>query len=338
MKEIISQIQNETTKEIKQATTLAQLENIKTVTLGKKGKLTELLKSIAQFPPDQRPGIGAEINTAKQAISAYIESKQTELQTQEINTRLYQNQPDISQPSRMCLEGKSHPITQVIQEITAIFARLGFSIESGPDIETEYYNFETLNIPSDHPARDMHDTFYLTNGTLLRTHTSPAQIHTMETQKPPIKIIVPGTVYRCDSDVTHSPVFHQIEGLYVDQNVTFSQLKGTLELFIQELFGKDKKVRFRPSYFPFTEPSAEVDVQCVMCNGKGCPTCKQAGWLEILGCGMVNRNVFRSVNIDPNIYSGFAFGLGIERIAMLKFAITDIRLFYENDLRFLNQF
>lgn len=334
----IEQIKKETQSKIQSSETLAQIEEIKISILGKKGILTDLLKGISQLPADQKPQMGALINQLKNKLLTQLNDRYQQLKTKELETKLFQNQPDITLPEKNLSQGKTHPLNIITEEIKTIFKRMNFSIETGPDIETEYYNFEALNIPSDHPARDMHDTFYLTNGTLLRTHTSPVQIHVMENQKSPIKIIVPGTVYRCDADITHSPVFHQIEGLYVDKNVTFAHLKGTLEFFIQELFGKDKKVRFRPSYFPFTEPSAEVDVQCVMCEGKGCNVCKHTGWLEILGCGMVNKNVFRHVKIDPNEFTGFAFGMGIERIAMLKYRINDIRLFYENDLRFLNQF
>ena len=236
------------------------------------------------------------------------------------------------------MTGTLHPITQIMEEITSIFFGLGFQVEEGPEIETDYYNFEALNIPKDHPARDMQDTFYIEDETVLRTHTSPVQIHTMENREPPLRIIAPGKVYRCDSDVSHTPMFHQIEGLMVDKGVSFSHLKGIMNIFLQEVFGKDTKIRFRPSFFPFTCPSAEVDIQCVICNGKGCRVCSQTGWLEILGAGMVDPAVFKSVGYDSEKWAGFAFGLGIERIAMLKFGINDIRLFFENDLRFLKQF
>ena len=324
--------------DIQQAVSTQVLEEIRVKFLGKKGMLTEVLKGMATLDVTERPLIGQVANQVKTDIQQLYQERVTGLQRQERDARLRDEAVDVSLPGYGTDLGLRHPLNQVLLEVTAIFQDLGFSVQEGPDVESDYYNFEALNIPKDHPARDMHDTFYLKNGDVLRTHTSPVQIRTMTQQTPPIRIIVPGKVYRCDTDVTHSPMFHQIEGLYVDKDVTFSQLKGTLSHFLKTFFGQDKKVRFRPSYFPFTEPSTEVDVECVKCEGHGCNVCKRTGWLEILGAGMVNRKVFDSVGYDPDQVTGFAFGLGIERLAMLKFGIPDIRFFYENDKRFLGQF
>jgi phenylalanyl-tRNA synthetase alpha chain len=334
----LSQLQIDSISFIQQASSLPRLEEIKTQVLGKTGALTDVLKGLKDLPNDQKPIIGQLANTVKTEISAALDLKRTQLEDAELTAKLSQTSIDITLPGIAVTIGKTHPITQTIDHIVSLCKQLGFSVASGPDIETEHANFEALNIPKNHPARDMHDTFYMKNGDVLRTHTSPAQIHAMMAQKPPIKIIVPGKVYRCDADITHSPMFHQIEGLYVDKNVTFAHLKGTLEWLLKELFGKNQKVRFRPSYFPFTEPSTEVDVACFKCNGDGCNLCKKTGWLEILGAGMVNKNVFRHVDYDAEQVTGFAFGLGVDRIAMLKFGISDIRLLYENDSRFLKQF
>jgi phenylalanyl-tRNA synthetase alpha chain len=317
---------------------LTALEEYKISLLGKKGELTQILKGVGQLSPEERPLIGKLANEVKQKLASIIQEKQNKLEQEQLEQKLLSDNTDITLPSKKIPLGKKHILNQVIEEISDIFQRLGFSIKEGPDIENDFYNFKALNIPDDHPARDMHDTFYLKNNHVMRTHTSPVQIRVMEKSKPPLKFIVPGKVYRCDADVTHSPVFQQVEGLFVDKNVTCSELKGTLSFFLREMFGKDKKVRFRPSYFPFTEPSTEVDVQCVKCKGKGCNLCKQTGWLEILGAGMVNRQVFRYAKYDPDQVTGFAFGMGVERIAMLKYAVHDIRLFYENDIRFLKQF
>lgn len=323
---------------IVQADSSRSLEDVKTLLIGKKGRLTDVLKHLGQLGPEERPRVGKLANEIKERIQELIDNRKKELDDKELHEKLQRSAVDVTLPPTGIKTGRRHPINQVLDELLDIFTRLGFSVKSGRDVEDDYYNFEALNIPADHPSRDMHDTFYLKSGNVLRTHTSPVQVHEMEKHKPPIKIVVPGKVYRCDSDVSHSPIFHQLEGLYVDKNVTFAHLKGTLEFFLHELFGKDKKVRFRPSYFPFTEPSTEIDVECVNCNGKGCSTCKQTGWIEILGAGMVNRNVFRAVGYNPEEITGFAFGIGIDRVTMLKFGIHDIRLLYENDIRFLNQF
>jgi phenylalanyl-tRNA synthetase alpha chain len=334
----LNDLKNEAFLAIEKALNTGNIEQLRQVYLGKKGLLTEQLKQVASLPIEQRPLIGKLANTIKQDIHLKLDTVGKAFEEAELNNRLSHDTYDVSLPNIGPKSGHFHPITQTIKEITAIFAQLGFSVKTGPDIENDMTNFEKLNIPADHPSRDMHDTFYLKNGNLLRTHTSPVQIRTMLKEKPPIKILAPGKVFRCDADASHSPVFHQIEGLLVDKGVTFAQLMGTLEFFLHSYFGKHKKVRFRPSYFPFTEPSTEVDVACVMCDGKGCSLCKQTGWLEILGAGMVQRKVLENVDIDPDIYTGFAFGLGIDRMAMLKYRIKDIRLLYENDCRFLKQF
>jgi phenylalanyl-tRNA synthetase alpha chain len=311
-----------------------QLEQIRIDFLGKKGLLQGLMKDLRNASPEEKPKLGKDINLLKQHVEQEINNKTLGSKS----TGKPKDTFDTTLPGRKELTGTLHPITQIMEEITSIFFGLGFQVEEGPEIETDYYNFEALNIPKDHPARDMQDTFYIEDETVLRTHTSPVQIHTMENREPPLRIIAPGKVYRCDSDVSHTPMFHQIEGLMVDKGVSFSHLKGIMNIFLQEVFGKDTKIRFRPSFFPFTCPSAEVDIQCVICNGKGCRVCSQTGWLEILGAGMVDPAVFKSVGYDSEKWTGFAFGLGIERIAMLKFGINDIRLFFENDLRFLKQF
>ena len=311
-----------------------QLEQIRIDFLGKKGLLQGLMKDLRNASPEEKPKLGKDINLLKQYIEQELNKKKLGFKSAGKPEDTF----DTTLPGRKELTGTLHPITQIMEEITSIFFGLGFQVEEGPEIETDYYNFEALNIPKDHPARDMQDTFYIEDETVLRTHTSPVQIHTMENSEPPLRIIAPGKVYRCDSDVSHTPMFHQIEGLMVDKGVSFSHLKGIMNIFLQEVFGKDTKIRFRPSFFPFTCPSAEVDIQCVICNGKGCRVCSQTGWLEILGAGMVDPAVFKSVGYDSEKWTGFAFGLGIERIAMLKFGINDIRLFFENDLRFLKQF
>ena len=311
-----------------------QLEQIRIDFLGKKGLLQGLMKELRKASPEEKPKLGKDINLLKKHVEQEINNKTLGSKSAGKPEVTF----DTTLPGRKELIGTLHPITQIMEEITSIFFGLGFQVEEGPEIETDYYNFEALNIPKDHPARDMQDTFYIEDETVLRTHTSPVQIHTMENREPPLRIIAPGKVYRCDSDVSHTPMFHQIEGLMVDKGMSFSHLKGIMNIFLQEVFGKDTKIRFRPSFFPFTCPSAEVDIQCVICNGKGCRVCSQTGWLEILGAGMVDPAVFKSVGYDSEKWTGFAFGLGIERIAMLKFGINDIRLFFENDLRFLKQF
>lgn len=335
----LGQLELDTLPLIDAAETVKSIEEIRINVLGKKGQLTDILKALGQVSAEERPAIGQIANAVKHRLSEKIDAKLTLLQEADLEAKLAADAVDITLPARKSPRGTKHPLNEVAEEVLACLERLGFSMKEGPDIESEYYNFEALNIPAHHPARDMHDTFYVNPGQVLRTHTSPVQIRSMKSMKTPLKIAAHGKVFRCDADVTHSPVFHQIEGLYVDsEQVTFSQLKGTLDFFLKELFGSDKKVRFRPSYFPFTEPSAEVDVACVQCSGQGCSFCKHTGWLEILGAGLVHRNVFRSVGYNPDEVSGFAFGLGIERVAMLKYKINDIRLFYDNDMRFLKQF
>ncbi|MFA4966602.1 MAG: phenylalanine--tRNA ligase subunit alpha [Candidatus Margulisiibacteriota bacterium] len=334
----IKAIEEEAVSSIKEVSGAKELEVLNVRYLGRKGLLTELLKNLKNLPDGERPNFGKALNESKTRIKNLIDEKMTLLSGQQTSQKLKTDRIDITLPPTGAARGKLHPITQVMDELLDIFTRMGFSIAEGPDVETEYYNFEALNIPKYHPSRDMWSTLWIDEKLLLRTHTSPVQIRVMEKRKPPLAIIAPGRVYRRDADITHSTVFHQLEGLLVDTNVTFGDLKGALTGFLHQVFGKDKKVRFRPSYFPFTEPSAEVDVQCVMCRGAGCRVCSNTGWLEILGSGMVDPNVFKYVNYDAEKYTGFAFGVGVERVAMLKYGIDDIRLFYENDLRFLRQF
>lgn len=315
-----------------------ELEKARVAYLGKKGKISEILKRVGTLSPDQRPQLGKRSNEIKAALERTISSKTAELLEASRAERFRTETLDLSLPGRRVSVGSLHPVTTIMQEISAALVPLGFVIEEGPDIESDYYNFEALNIPKDHPAREMQDTFYLSQDFLLRTHTSPVQIRTMEKYSPPMRVIAPGTVYRCDSDVTHTPMFHQVEGFVVDKKVSFAQLKGLLTTFVHTIFGDDVALRFRPSFFPFTEPSAEVDIRCVICKGDGCRVCKDTGWLEILGAGMIDPEVFKSVGYDPDKYSGFAFGMGVERIAMLKYGIKDLRMFFENDIRFLQQF
>ena len=334
MIEIINKFRHDFDFRLNSVANPKQLEQIRIDFLGKKGLLQGLMKDLRNASPEEKPKLGKDINLLKQHVEQELNNKKLGSKSAGKPEDTF----DTTLPGRKELTGTLHPITQIMEEINSIFFGLGFQVEEGPEIETDYYNFEALNIPKDHPARDMQDTFYIEDETVLRTHTSPVQIHTMENREPPLRIIAPGKVYRCDSDVSHTPMFHQIEGLMVDKGVSFSHLKGIMNIFLQEVFGKDTKIRFRPSFFPFTCPSAEVDIQCVICNGKGCRVCSQTGWLEILGAGMVDPAVFKSVGYDSEKWTGFAFGLGIERIAMLKFGINDIRLFFENDLRFLKQF
>ncbi len=333
--ESLEKLRRQALEEIKKAPDEKALEAARIKFLGRKGELTKVLKSIAKLPPELKPVIGRLANQIKKELEAALSKAQ-----QELKRRAEERLPglDLTLPGRPYPLGKKHPITQVMDEICEIFLRMGFSVATGPEVELDYYNFEALNIPPDHPARDMQATFYISPEVVLRTHTSPIQIRAMEALKPPLRIIAPGKVYRCDSDVTHTPMFHQIEGLMVDHRVSFSDLKGLLTVFAQETFGGKTRVRFRPSYFPFTEPSVEMDISCVICDGEGCRVCGQTGWLEILGAGMVHPNVFRAVGYDPEEWAGLAFGLGVERIAMLKYGIDDIRLFYENHLKFLEQF
>lgn len=320
------------------AADLRALDDVRVAYLGKKGELTSLLKSLGQVDASERPQVGAKINEAKVVLQQDLATRKAALEEAALSASLLAEQVDVSLPGRRPSTGGLHPVTQAMYRIEEIFTGAGYEVVSGPEVENDYYNFEALNIPSHHPARAMHDTFYFGDGTLLRTHTSPSQVHTMEKQAPPIRVICPGRVYRRDSDLTHSPMFHQVEGLVVDEGISFADLKGTVIDFLQRFFEKDLEVRFRPSYFPFTEPSAEVDVQCVHCLGKGCRVCSNTGWLEVMGCGMVHPNVLDMANIDTEVYSAFAFGFGGDRLAMLLYEVDDLRLFFENDLRFLRQF
>jgi phenylalanyl-tRNA synthetase alpha chain len=317
---------------------VAGLEEIRVQWLGRKGALTERLKALGTLPASERPAAGARINSAKQTLQSAIETRRGELERQAIEGALRAGAIDVTLPGRGERLGGVHPITLTRLRIEEIFRRAGFQVAQGPEIENEFYNFEALNIPANHPARALHDTFYLKDGHLLRTHTSPVQIRAMQSQKPPIALIAPGRVYRVDSDVSHSPMFHQVEGLFVDEAVSFANLKAILHRFMEAFFEQDLSMRLRASYFPFTEPSAEVDITCVLCQGRGCRVCKQTGWLEIAGCGMVHPRVFSACGIDPERYTGYAFGAGIERLAMLRYGVNDLRLFFENDLRFLAPF
>jgi phenylalanyl-tRNA synthetase alpha chain len=334
----IVNLEKEFEEKIKDVSTLEELEKLRVEFVGRKGKVTELLKQIPKLPPEERKEFGKTCNQLKKRIETLIKEKGRQLKEKEKQERLRKEQIDVTLPGRRRPIGALHPVTKTLKEIVRFFTGLGFAVAEGPEVETDFYNFEALNIPKGHPAREMQDTFYVSDEVVLRTHTSPVQVRVMEKQEPPIQIIAPGKVYRKDADVTHTPMFHQVEGLMVDERVTFADLKGILELFLKEIFGSKTKVRFRPSYFPFTEPSAEVDIGCVICGGKGCKVCKGTGWLEILGCGMVDPAVFKAVGINPDLYQGFAFGMGVERIAMLKYGIDDLRLFFENDVRFLRQF
>ena len=325
-------------KELRTVENRETLANLRVKYLGKKSQVSHAMKFLAEFSPEHRPVAGKAINAVKQLLEELYAQRDRQLGEVEKQRKLLEERIDVTLPGRRQPYGKKHPLTQVMEEIQEIFVGLGFAIEGGPEVELDYYNFEALNFPKNHPSRDMQDTFFVNEDVVLRTHTSPVQIRVMEKTAPPVRFIAPGRTYRHDADITHSPVFHQVEGFLVDRNVTMGDLKGILALFVHQMFGAGTKLRFRPSFFPFTEPSAEVDISCVMCHGKGCRVCKQAGWLEILGSGMIHPNVFAYVNYDPEKYSGYAFGMGVERIAMLKFGIDDIRLFFENDLRFLEQF
>lgn len=338
MREQLEQLRRQALDAIAAATSEDALQEVRVRFLGRKGELTGLMKGLGALPPDERPVVGQLVNTVKDEVEASIEQALSTARSEATAKRLASERIDVTLPGRGRRQGSKHPVTLVIEEVSEIFAGLGFSVAEGPEIEHDWYNFEALNFPPEHPARDMQDTFFVENELLLRTHTSPVQIRTMLKQKPPVRIIAPGTVYRCDSDATHSPMFHQVEGLMVDNKVSFADLKGILTTFTNQLFGQKTGVRLRPSFFPFTEPSAEVDIACVICGGSGCRVCKQTGWLEILGAGMVDPEVFRHVGYDPETISGFAFGMGVERIAMLKYGISDMRLLFENDVRFLRQF
>jgi len=336
---LINKIITDAKKSIASAIDLKALDDSRVLFLGKKGELTDLLKGLGKLSKEERPAMGEAINEAKVKIQNLIESRKEELEEVALQKRLLEERIDVTLPGRNIEKGGLHPITQTLHHIQNIFAKSGFEIEIGPEIEDDFHNFSALNIPEHHPARAMHDTFYFDANTVLRTHTSPVQIRTLQRQKPPVRVIAPGKVYRCDSDVTHTPMFHQVEGLIVDKEASFAQLKGLLIDFLRAYFEKDDlKVRFRPSYFPFTEPSAEADIECVICGGDGCRVCKKSGWLEVLGCGVVHPNVLSAVKIDPNEFSGLAFGMGVERLAMLRYSVNDLRLFFENDIRFLNQF
>jgi len=334
----LGDILTESQEAIGQASDLKTLDQVRVRYLGKKGELTALLKSLGDIDPQARPEVGARINQAKQTVQSRLEERKAALKGDQLADALAGDAVDVTLAGRRVSTGGLHPVTQAMYRIEEIFVGAGYGVVYGPEIENDYYNFEALNIPAHHPARAMHDTFYFGDGMLLRTHTSPSQVHTMETQAPPIRVICPGRVYRRDSDLTHSPMFHQVEGLVIDKGISFADLKGTVIEFLQKFFEKDLDVRFRPSYFPFTEPSAEVDVQCVHCLGDGCRVCSQTGWLEVMGCGLVHPNVLSMSGIDPEEYSGFAFGFGGDRLAMLLYEVDDLRLFFENDVRFLRQF
>lgn len=325
-------------KELPMVRSLQELEEMRRQYLGKKSPLTLILRQLGELSEEERPLLGRKLNEIKEKLTVLFGHYEKQLELKELEESLTIEKLDITLPGISPPRGHRHPINQVLSEIEQIFVSMGFKIAYGPDIETDYNNFEALNIPADHPARDMQDTFYLTGGQLLRTHTSPVQIRVMQKQKPPIAIIAPGKVYRCDADISHSPMFHQVEGLLVDRKVSFADLKGVLIKFAQEMFGQETVARFRPSYFPFTEPSAEMDIQCIFCQGAGCRVCQQTGWLEVVGCGLVHPAVFENVGINPRENCGFAFGMGVERLTMLKFGINDIRLFFEGDWRFLSQF
>jgi phenylalanyl-tRNA synthetase alpha chain len=323
---------------------LSELQQLRVKYLGKKGLVTSKLKTLSTIPSELRPAYGKTLNEVKGYIKEEIGKRESLLKKEEFERRTLSDAIDITLPGKFTSFGREHPINKVLSEIIRIFVSMGFEVEEGPEVELDYYNFEALNIPKDHPARDMQDTFYISStgsfgeDIVLRTHTSPVQIRVMEKRKPPLKIVAPGKVYRCDADISHTPMFHQVEGFMVDTDIAFSDLKGVLESFIHGFFDVETPVRFRPSFFPFTEPSAEVDIGCIFCSGKGCRVCKNTGWLEILGAGMINPRVFEMVRYDPELYIGFAFGMGVERLTMLKYSIDDIRLFFENDMRFLKQF
>jgi phenylalanyl-tRNA synthetase alpha chain len=329
----------EAVAELASCKSLAELEQAKARYLGKNGKLTEQLKLLGKLPPEERKAAGAQINSAKEALEAALRQRKQAIQEEHLARQLAGEALDITLPGRGVGVGGPHPVILSMQRIEFLFASMGFAVAEGPEIETDFYNFTALNIPENHPARAMHDTFYVDADLMLRTHTSPVQIRHMLEDRPPLKIIAPGRVYRCDSDITHTPMFHQVEGLWVDEQVSFAHLKGVLADFMQCFFEReDLPVRFRPSFFPFTEPSAEMDIGCVNCGGKGCRVCSHTGWLEVLGCGMVHPNVFRHVNVDSERWRGFAFGLGVERLAMLRYGVDDLRMFFQNDMRFLGQF
>jgi phenylalanyl-tRNA synthetase alpha chain len=337
MKDILS-IKELAEKEIKKALDVKSVNDIRIKYLGKRGLLTDKVKVLGSIAKENRPEYGRVLNEVKNYIEALIVEQERIFKTAELDKALKTQRIDVTVPGCFTPSGHLHPTTKIFNEIIDVFLSLGFRIEEGPEVESDYYNFEALNFPKEHPARDMQDTFYITDDVVLRTHTSPVQMRVMEKNKPPLKVIVPGKVYRCDADVSHTPMFQQLEGFMVDEKISMSDLKGVLEVFIHSIFGPKTPVRFRPSFFPFTEPSAEIDIGCIICKGAGCKVCKNSGWLEVLGAGMINPRVFEYAGYDPDIYTGFAFGMGIERITMLKYGIDDIRLFFENDKRFLEQF
>lgn len=334
----VNEILAQATHAIEKAKTCDELDTIRVDYLGKKGQLTDILKSLGQLSAEERPKLGQRVNQVKKTIAEMVEEKREHFEELELVRQLALDAIDVSLPGRNNQVGTLHPVSQVRRRINEFFQTMGFEVVEGPEVETDYYNFEALNIPAHHPARAMHDTFYFGDGRLLRTHTSPVQIRSMQERTPPLRLIAPGRVYRCDSDITHTPMFHQVEGLLIDESASMAGLKGILSDFFAFFFGKTLGLRFRPSYFPFTEPSAEVDVECVQCDGKGCRICKHTGWLEVLGCGMVHPNVLNAVNIDSEQYRGWAFGMGIDRLAMLYFQIDDLRTMFENDIKFLRQF
>lgn len=340
MKEKLKQIRTAALEQLDAADSTEKLEQLRVKFLGKKGELTAVLRGMGALSPEERPAVGQIANEIREAVEKMIADKKEKLSAELLQRRLESEKIDVTMPAKRFNLGHRHPLAQVEDEMCSIFRSMGFDIEDGPEVETDYYNFQALNTPENHPARDAQDTFYITDNILLRSQTSSVQVHAMERAgKPPIRVVSPGRVYRSDAvDATHSPMFHQLEGLVVDKDITMGDLKGTLETFARRMFGNDTKIRFRPHHFPFTEPSAEIDISCFMCGGKGCKVCKGEGWIEILGAGMVHPNVLRCSGIEPDVYSGFAFGMGIERIAMKKYSIDDMRLLYENDLRFLRQF
>jgi|SRR5690554_1514970 len=344
--ENLQALTDEALKLIETAQDLTGLDKVRVDYLGKKGSISALAKGLGKLSAEERPQAGARINEARDRVSQAINEAKKALEQAAVEARLAGETLDVTLPGRAAGQGGLHPVTRTLERIAAIFSAVGYAVAEGPEIEDDYHNFGALNIPDHHPARAMHDTFYVDSGAfadssisrVLRTHTSPVQVRVMENQQPPIRIICPGRVYRCDSDLTHTPMFHQVEGLVVDKHISFADLKGTVDQFLKSFFEVDAPVRFRPSYFPFTEPSAEVDIQCTQCHGAGCRVCKQTGWIEIMGCGMVHPNVLHAAGVDAEIYSGFAFGLGVERMAMLRYGVNDLRLFFDNDLRFLKQF
>lgn len=338
MSAILEEILAQALQQLADAKDLNQLDQVRVQYLGKKGQFTLQMKELGRLDPEQRRSAGQVINEARDRFQQQLEARKTALEQAALEERLASERVDVTLPGRGQFVAGLHPVTTTLRRISAIFAGVGFKVVEGPEIEDDYHNFSALNIPEHHPARAMHDTFYFDAHTVLRTHTSPVQIRVMESEQPPLKVIAPGRVYRCDSDITHTPMFHQVEGFLVDTDVSFADLKGVVYEFLRAFFEKDIQVRFRPSYFPFTEPSAEVDIECVMCNGEGCRVCSHTGWLEVMGCGMIHPEVFKAVNIDSDNYSGFAFGMGVERLAMLRYGINDLRLFFENDLKFLEQF